>query len=113
MANSDFWAVVPVKDFKNAKSRLATVLNATERQQLSRTMVQDVLGAISAVSGLAGTVMGTPDPEAAALGTAFCAKGFFEVGKRGATGGVMFAGRFLAGGRKGGMGNSSCEVPLI
>ncbi len=113
MANSDFWAVVPVKDFKNAKSRLAPVLNATERQQLSRIMVQDVLGAISGVYRLAGTVMVTHDRDAADIATAFGARVFFEVENRGPTEAVMLAVRLLAAEGKGGMISIPCDVPLI
>ena len=39
------WAVVPVKNFNLAKTRLGGVLQAEERNQLSQAMLQDVLSA--------------------------------------------------------------------
>ncbi len=39
--------LVPVKDFADAKSRLASVLSREEREQLARAMFADVLSAVS------------------------------------------------------------------
>lgn len=38
--------LVPVKDFTHAKQRLASVLDASERRELSRAMLEDVLQAL-------------------------------------------------------------------
>ncbi|MBT3334424.1 MAG: NTP transferase domain-containing protein, partial [Rhodospirillaceae bacterium] len=113
MHHSGFWAIVPVKDFKGAKSRLATVLDAGERQQLSRVMLRDVLGAISAVPQLAGTVMVTHDPEAAEIATAFGARVFYEVENRGPTEAVMMAVRLLVAEGQTGMISIPGDVPLV
>ncbi|PTB21783.1 2-phospho-L-lactate guanylyltransferase [Trinickia symbiotica] len=40
------WAVVPVKDFAMAKSRLATALSPAARAELARAMSEDVLSAL-------------------------------------------------------------------
>ena len=42
---------VPVKDLTNAKQRLVPVLHPTERSQLARTMLEDVLAALGAARG--------------------------------------------------------------
>ena len=50
------WAVVPVKRFSDAKTRLAGVLSPAERESLAQVMLNDVLRAIcdaSLVSGFA------------------------------------------------------------
>ena len=50
------WAVVPVKRFSDAKSRLANILSPAERESLAQVMLNDVLRAIcdaSLVSGFA------------------------------------------------------------
>jgi 2-phospho-L-lactate/phosphoenolpyruvate guanylyltransferase len=62
------WAVVPVKPFHAAKERLAEILDAAERAQLARVMLEDVLDAVAA-SGhlLAGLIVLTADDEAARL----------------------------------------------
>lgn len=62
------WAVVPVKRFSTAKTRLAPVLDSVERAQLARLMVEDVLDALALGKELLlGTVVVTADDNAAAL----------------------------------------------
>jgi 2-phospho-L-lactate/phosphoenolpyruvate guanylyltransferase len=66
------WAVVPVKRFERAKSRLAAALSPRERRELARAMLGDVLDALAGVRGLQGVLVVTREPEArdmaAALG---------------------------------------------
>jgi 2-phospho-L-lactate guanylyltransferase len=69
-ANS-VWAVVPVKPFHAAKLRLSPVLDAAERAQLARAMLEDVLGVLEAAGNvLAGVIVLTADEEAAAIARA-------------------------------------------
>ena len=61
-------AIVPVKRFSTAKSRLATVLNAIERAELAQLMFEDVLDALELCKEfLAGVIVVTSDESAAAL----------------------------------------------
>ena len=64
------WAVVPVKEFEGAKQRLSSSLEPDERRLLARTMLEDVLDAVSAVQQLAGLLVVTVDPLAASLADA-------------------------------------------
>jgi 2-phospho-L-lactate guanylyltransferase len=56
------WAVVPVKSFETAKSRLAGVLSAGEREALAREMFAHVLSVLSITEGLAGVLVVTDSP---------------------------------------------------
>jgi 2-phospho-L-lactate/phosphoenolpyruvate guanylyltransferase len=61
-------AVLPVKPFASAKTRLEGVLAASERVTLARLMFEDVLDALMACRDIfAGTVVVTADRQVAAL----------------------------------------------
>ena len=61
------WAVLPAKNFDDAKQRLAGVLNAADRRDLFAAMFEDVLETLCAVDGLAGVLVVTRDDAAAAI----------------------------------------------
>ena len=65
-ARRDVYAVVPVKSTQDAKRRLAGVLGAARRQELALAMFEDVLATLSRVRELAGIIVVTADPAAAA-----------------------------------------------
>jgi len=67
------WGVLPVKNFENAKTRLAPALSPEERRALFRLMVEDVLAAMTA-SSLAGVLVLTNEPEAIALARRYGAR---------------------------------------
>lgn len=51
------WVVVPVKRYSNAKSRLASLLTAAERESLAQAMLHDVLSALAQSRLKAGVVV--------------------------------------------------------
>ncbi len=51
------WAIVPIKSFAGAKSRLAPVLAPGERAGLAAAMLSDVLAALAATPGLGGVLI--------------------------------------------------------
>ena len=61
------WAVLPVKPLRGALRRLAAALEAPVRRELQVAMLTDVLGALAGARGLAGVLVVTSDPDAAAL----------------------------------------------
>lgn len=65
MSDAGLWAVLPVKAWSEAKRRLSPILSGDERQQLARSMLDDVLGAIEGASRVAGTIAVTSDSVAA------------------------------------------------
>ena len=63
----DVWAVVPVKEFADAKRRLSPLLTPEQCRALTAAMVEDVLAALAEVKSLAGRVVVTVDPLATDL----------------------------------------------
>lgn len=71
MNGDAIWAVVPVKRFVTAKSRLSPVLCQSERAELARAMYEDVLDVLSSCQGiLTGTVVVTSEEVAAKIARA-------------------------------------------
>ena len=61
------WAVVPLKNIRQAKQRLAPLLTPGERSDLMLAMVTDVLVTLTQTPGLAGILLVSRAPEAAEL----------------------------------------------
>jgi len=61
------WAVLPVKAFDAAKSRLAGALGPDERRALTRRLMLTALDALLASRALAGVLVVSAEPEALAL----------------------------------------------
>jgi 2-phospho-L-lactate/phosphoenolpyruvate guanylyltransferase len=111
-AERDIVAVVPVKDFAAAKSRLAP--HAPDfRRGLARAMVEDVLAALAATTQLAGLVVVTVDPMARELAMRYGARVFEDGACDGHTGAVMAAAQRLAAEGRAGMLTVPGDIPLI
>lgn len=65
MTAGGLWAVLPVKAWSEAKRRLSPVLGAGEREELARSMLDDVLAAVAGVPDISGTLAVTADDVAA------------------------------------------------
>ena len=63
----NIWAIVPVKPFNRSKSRLASVLDAEEREELSRKMLVDTLRTLSKVNAIDGILVVSRDSSALTL----------------------------------------------
>lgn len=61
------WAVVPLKNIRQAKQRLAPQLTQSERSDLMLAMITDVLVALTHTRGLAGILLVSRAPEAQEL----------------------------------------------
>lgn len=70
----NLWAVVPVKTFGSAKSRLSALLTGKQREGLSLAMLSDVLNALTGVRCLAGVMVVTNEPHAIRLARQFGAR---------------------------------------
>ena len=89
------WAIVPLKYFDNAKSRLSDVLSATERQLLVRTMARDVLRALAGCTHLDGILINSRESEVADLAKEFGAEVFVEPEGSNLSQSVTLAGNWL------------------
>ena len=71
---SPTWAILPVKQIHSAKQRLSDVLSSTERQELFRNMLGDVLAAVGAATALHDLLIVTRDSEVRELAKRFGAR---------------------------------------
>lgn len=62
------WALIPVRAFASAKTRLATVLDPSEREELARAMLGDVLAVLTRSKRLDGILLVSGDGEVARFG---------------------------------------------
>jgi 2-phospho-L-lactate guanylyltransferase len=113
VARSDIWAVVPVKDLQGAKQRLADVLSAKERQELFAAMLEDVLCALAASSGLAGILVVTRDPLGQRLAARYGARVLVEEENRGHTAASSLGAGTLRQEGVGGMVQVPADLPLL
>jgi 2-phospho-L-lactate/phosphoenolpyruvate guanylyltransferase len=110
---SGVWAVVPVKEFEGAKQRLSTALSPDERRLLARTMLEDVLDAVSAVEALAGVLVVTIDPVATSLASRHGARVVPEGARDGHTAAVTAAARLLVREGRAGMMTMPGDIPRL
>jgi 2-phospho-L-lactate guanylyltransferase len=112
METTRMWAVLPAKDFADAKQRLAGVLSAAERRQLFRTMFADVLAALVATRSLDGIAVMTRDPEAAEMGALHGARILSEPANLGQTEAVSRAVSVLVADGIDGVATFPGDIPL-
>jgi 2-phospho-L-lactate guanylyltransferase len=92
-------AVVPVKETRAAKQRLAGILTSEQRQLLAQTMFEDVLSALAQTAGLAAILVATVDRAIAEIAGRYGAEVSEEAASEGHTAAVAAAaGRLDASG---------------
>lgn len=77
------WAIVPVKPFRQAKSRLAAVLTGEQRVELGRAFLSHTLGVLAQVPAVVQTLVVSRDPAALAAARSFGARTVVENGRLG------------------------------
>jgi 2-phospho-L-lactate guanylyltransferase len=113
MADSDIWAIVPVKELDGAKQRLSAALTPAQRSALAEIMVGEVLEAIAASRRLAGLVVVTLDPAITAFAQRLGARIVTDGARDGHTGSVTAAARLLAREGCGGMMAMPGDIPAV
>jgi len=113
MTGPDVWAVVLVKPFHLAKQRLAGVLDAGERSELARVMLEDVLTAIDACDRLAGVIVVTADRAAAAVARRHDAIVLMETAAIGMNAAVARVVKYLTGSLDAGIVVVPADLPHV
>ncbi len=106
-------AVLPIKDFANAKQRLASILDVDERAGLCRAMVEDVLLAVEACPMIDDIAIVTNDERAIELGRQFHAEVINEPPEKGLIPAVQHAASTLAAAGVDRMIFLPGDVPLV
>jgi 2-phospho-L-lactate guanylyltransferase len=109
----DIWAIVPVKDTRTAKQRLAAVMDQETRTLLAQAMLEDVLSAVAAAASLAGFVVVTADPVATQVAHRYGARLLSEGGEEGQTHAMRYAVEVLAAEGRRAILTLPIDVPLI
>ena len=109
----DVWACVPVKEFTGAKSRLSRLLRPDQREVLAATMLEDVLAALAGATRLAGILVNTVDPQAAALAERYGARVVTEGARDGHTGAVNGMARVLESEGKAALLTLPGDIPRV
>jgi 2-phospho-L-lactate/phosphoenolpyruvate guanylyltransferase len=113
MAETDIWAVVPIKETGEAKQRLAEFVPAHLRPGLALAMFEDVMTALAAAPGLAGIVVVTADNAAARIAKHYKARIFTEEARGGHTAVIAATAHRLAREECGGMLQVPGDIPLV
>ncbi len=106
-------AVIPVKQLDNAKQRLASVLDSTERRMLFRVMVEDVLTAVEACPLIEDIIVVTSDGDVANLAHQYSALVLSEPPEPGLIPAVASTGEYLAKSGTDAMLFLPGDIPLV
>jgi 2-phospho-L-lactate guanylyltransferase len=110
---AEIWAIIPVKETRGAKQRLAPALSAPLRQALALAMLEDVLEAIAGVRGLGGTTLVTVDPQAKMLAHRYGMATIADGAHDGHTGAVNAGARYLVAQGRATLLTLPGDLPLV
>ncbi len=111
--NASVWAIVPVKPFRQAKSRLRPVLDAEQRAALSRDFLGHALGVLARVPSIARTLVVSRDPVALAAARDLGAATLDEDGAVGLNAALQRATRAAVAGRARAVLVLPSDLPLL
>jgi 2-phospho-L-lactate guanylyltransferase len=109
----EVWAIIPVKETRGAKQRLASVLSASLRQKLALAMLEDVLDAVAGVESLGGAILVTIDPEAEKLARRYGMATIADGARDGHTGAVNAGARHLVAQGRHALLTLPGDLPLV
>jgi 2-phospho-L-lactate guanylyltransferase len=109
----DICAVVPIKRFEKAKSRLSSLLDEDQRVELSRFLLQDTLNTLSLCRDLTKTIVVSSDPLVKEITQNLGLECLFQLEDKGVNNAIRYADKFLSA-----KGNwvsiiIPCDLPLL
>jgi 2-phospho-L-lactate guanylyltransferase len=110
---STFWIIVPVKDTRQSKQRLGSLLSESQRRQLAHVMLEDVLEAIAPLRARAPCALVTIDPFAEACAARYGMRVIQDGAHDGHTGAVDGGRHRLAQEGARGMLTMPGDIPLV
>ncbi len=94
MSNSRIGAIIPVKTFSRAKTRLGLAPEKTE--QICKLMLESVLGSVTKSDVIEKTVLVSKDEKALDIGKKFGAHGIYDESEQGVNSAVLLADNYFA-----------------
>ena len=113
LERSGLWALVPIKAFDNAKTRLSAALSARQRHDFARAMAARVVGELRRERAIAGVAIVTDDHDVAAFGRRLGAQVIREEGPSTLTQAVAGGVRELFGSGAAAVLVLPADIPLI
>jgi 2-phospho-L-lactate guanylyltransferase len=110
---STFWIIVPVKDTRQSKQRLGSLLSESQRRQLAHIMLEDVLEAIAPLRARAPCALVTIDPFAEACAARYDMRVIQDGAHNGHTGAVDGGRHRLVEEGARGMLTMPGDIPLV
>lgn len=107
------WAIVPVKPFTRAKSRLASVLSEADRAALSREFLEHALRVLAQVPAIAQSLVVSRDAAALALARAHGAATVAEPARLGLNAALTLATRVAREAQAGAVLVLPTDLPLL
>ena len=92
----DICAIIPVKSFDRAKSRLSALLDKDQREELSRFLLQDTLNTLSLCRELAKIIVVSSDPLAKEITQKLGLECLFQSKDKGVNNAVKYADKYLS-----------------
>jgi len=107
-----FWAVVPVKKFVCAKTRLSLILTPTEREAIAKAMLHDVLKVLLQVREITGIIVVTSDNIAANLAKSYGCNVIYDRKDSGTNSAITQAAQWISKEKIGGIIAIPGDVPF-
>jgi 2-phospho-L-lactate guanylyltransferase len=107
-----FWAVVPVKKFICAKTRLSQILTPSEREAIAKVMLHDVLKVLLEVREIVGIIVVTSDKAAENIAKLYGCNVLHDNKDSGTNSAIIQAANWISKEKMGGIVTIPADVPF-